>query len=29
MTAAKFWGMLGAGKDEDDDFDYGRDFLKA
>jgi hypothetical protein len=27
MTAIKFWGMLA--KDEDEDFDYGRDFLKG
>jgi len=26
MTEAKFWGM--AMEDEDEDFDYGRDFLK-
>jgi hypothetical protein len=29
MTPQKFWGMLGANKDEDDDFDYGREFLKG
>ena len=28
MTPQKFWGMIGAGDDEDD-FDYGRDFLKG
>lgn len=29
MTPQKFWGMLGANKDADDDFDYGREFLKG
>ena len=29
MTHGKFWGMLRANEDEDDDFDYGREFLKA
>lgn len=28
MTDQKFWGLIGM-DDGDDDFDYGRDFLKG
>ena len=28
MTEEKFWGMIGLNADADDDFDYGRDFIK-